>query len=589
MSQTANRFFRLTLQIPCIIWLISSFSSSSATGESSAALGVIEAPRNVDSRKDFTEKSSRADFDHITIWAAKPIKDVIVTRPVFAGVEEIGGLIRLDNAEKRLCTSSNASSSVPPCPVGLEKRPSQENPLMILVRNDVSYNTLSSRDTIVTYSNGTHTVRVTFQVDYCETYPLSSVCHHDRQCPEQQGDIVYYIDITDDLCKPLNVTTRRPLVSWSGPCNCETTCFTPQAIQGTWPFINETMRQSFTSDRFVTTRPFGLKKERLQRRIDTHYGSACSALKTKTHNESLIPDYLHFSIGPYLILLPEARLMFCGIPKVGMSEWLKFFRYTLGARDYLSDPHFKTDLREFHLSRLSNAQIADILTDPTWTKAVFFRDPAERLLSAYLDKIKREHYTRIAFGIGKETDEPEYVLNFTDFVRLVTHRDEQHPSNGLHWKTDAHWAPQLLTGGLDQTFPFFDFVGNFQHVGLHSKLLLEKVGLWDQWGSTFESSPGHGGHGRHSCAQPPPNSSSSAHTLGFNQNDPSDKAYQHSTGSQSMLERYYTPELLADVRQAYGLDYAVWDEIKDRDPTDVAAAYNLNHVKKLCEGTRHQP
>ena len=63
------------------------------------------------------------------------------------------------------------------------------------------------------------------------------------------------------------------------------------------------------------------------------------------------------------------------------------------------------------------------------------------------------------FGIGKETDESEYVLNFTKFVRLVAHHDEQHPSNGLHWKTNAHWALHFLTAGLDQIFPFFDFVG----------------------------------------------------------------------------------------------------------------------------------
>ena len=28
----------------------------------------------------------------------------------------------------------------------------------------------------------------------------------------------------------------------------------------------------------------------------------------------------------------------------------------------------------------------EIMTDPTWTKGVFFRDPLKRLLSCYLDK-----------------------------------------------------------------------------------------------------------------------------------------------------------------------------------------------------------
>lgn len=34
----------------------------------------------------------------------------------------------------------------------------------------------------------------------------------------------------------------------------------------------------------------------------------------------------------------------------------------------------------------------DILNDPTWTKGVFLRDPAERLLSCFLDKIVHRKY-----------------------------------------------------------------------------------------------------------------------------------------------------------------------------------------------------
>ena len=42
-------------------------------------------------------------------------------------------------------------------------------------------------------------------------------------------------------------------------------------------------------------------------------------------------------------------------------------------------------------SRLSLNKAINILNDPTYTKAVFLRDPMTRFLSAYLDKIRRHH------------------------------------------------------------------------------------------------------------------------------------------------------------------------------------------------------
>jgi hypothetical protein len=245
----------------------------------------------------------------------------------------------------------------------------------------------------------------------------------------------------------------------------------------------------------------------------------------------------------------------------------------------LSNPHFKVDLQEFHLARLSNAHIVNLLMDPTWTKAVFFRDPAERLLSAYLDKVQRDQFPGNAFRMGNEKN--DNLPNFTEFVHLVIHENDQNSASGLHWKTDPHWAPQILTAGLDRIFPFFDFVGNFNHRALHSKLLLQKVGLWQNWGSKFEATPGEG---EQTCAQPPPvRSSNRATTLGFNQHGTSDMANQ----SRDTIQRYYTPELLAEVQKAYALDYKVWNEIKDRDQMDVSAAYNLNHVKELCKPHRN--
>ena len=36
----------------------------------------------------------------------------------------------------------------------------------------------------------------------------------------------------------------------------------------------------------------------------------------------------------HLILFTEAKLVFCGIPKVSITQWLQFLRFTFGAKDY---------------------------------------------------------------------------------------------------------------------------------------------------------------------------------------------------------------------------------------------------------------
>jgi hypothetical protein len=40
--------------------------------------------------------------------------------------------------------------------------------------------------------------------------------------------------------------------------------------------------------------------------------------------------------GPYdrLYLYPSGKLAFCGIPKAGITHWLHFLRFTIGAKDY---------------------------------------------------------------------------------------------------------------------------------------------------------------------------------------------------------------------------------------------------------------
>jgi hypothetical protein len=75
---------------------------------------------------------------------------------------------------------------------------------------------------------------------------------------------------------------------------------------------------------------------------------------------------------------------------------------------YLSSiPHFKVDTGSvFRMGSLSLETAGELLSDPTWTTAMFVRDPAERLLSAYyFDKVAgKDYYTRSHFKIYNGTE-----------------------------------------------------------------------------------------------------------------------------------------------------------------------------------------
>ena len=91
-------------------------------------------------------------------------------------------------------------------------------------------------------------------------------------------------------------------------------------------------------------------------------------------------------VAHHVYISPENKLLITTIPKVACTEFMKLMIRMSGARNWRMDPHFRP--KNPVLSRLKPPEASAILNDRSWTKAVFFRDPAERLLSAYLDKVR---------------------------------------------------------------------------------------------------------------------------------------------------------------------------------------------------------
>lgn len=256
-------------------------------------------------------------------------------------------------------------------------------------------------------------------------------------------------------------------------------------------------------------------------------------------------------VAHYVRISVKHKLLISTIPKVGCTEFMKLINRMNNRSDWNYPPHFQKDYPA--LSKLSPKRATQIMNDPTWTKAVFFRDPAERLLSAYIDKFLRNHkYSIVVFKDWGKT------LTFEEFVDKVTACigdaecleyqkralngtvDKQHtlPKEGLHSWTNQHWRPQIHTTNLDQFLHVHDFVGNFSHLHMHTYELLSGLGLWEKYGAS--------GWGKNK------------NEAVFDRN-----AARHRTaaGADFKFKAYYTPELLAKVKEAYRMDYAVFDLI----------------------------
>ena len=182
--------------------------------------------------------------------------------------------------------------------------------------------------------------------------------------------------------------------------------------------------------------------------------------------------------------IPEERLVFCLIPKVASSSFLRLFSRMAGVplRDRkakkklrVSDPNNMEALRQGRYQVLPSfdslvsddySTAVDALNSQKWTRVAVFRDPAERLLSAYLDKIQAttafsRHKLLIFADIMNLTlpvnatvediKESLQKITFPEFVDLVIQQGEA----GL-W--NPHWRHQSEFCGLKQIFHKLDMV-----------------------------------------------------------------------------------------------------------------------------------
>ncbi|KAG7347992.1 sulfotransferase family protein [Nitzschia inconspicua] len=254
------------------------------------------------------------------------------------------------------------------------------------------------------------------------------------------------------------------------------------------------------------------------------------------------PIFRRFGWDNDPIVIESHKLLFFTIPKNSCTEWKRLFRRMLNYSDWdTKDPHNPDSNGLRYLGRYKQSQQYEFMTSPNWTRAVFVRDPLQRLLSAFLDKAYSEEWYIRRHCCGNAQVKARNVNN-SIFQRQcqVLGQSKKLPTpktfpfanfvNGFMMQcSDPHWNPQAIRI-RPRNWKRITFVGYFDTLQQDARRLLETIGAWNDYGAT-----GWGPNG----------------TLGFLERN----GASHSTEAKSHQEDFYTPELLEKVYRYLKPDY----------------------------------
>ncbi|XP_062056233.1 carbohydrate sulfotransferase 9 isoform X2 [Lepus europaeus] len=173
------------------------------------------------------------------------------------------------------------------------------------------------------------------------------------------------------------------------------------------------------------------------------------------------------------------KILYCEVPKAGCSNWKRIMMVLNGLAS--SAYNISHDAVHYgkHLKKLDSFDLKGIYTRlNTYTKAVFVRDPMERLVSAFRDKFEHPNsYYHPVFGkaiIKKYRPNvcEEALINGSGvkFIEFIHYLLDSHRPVGM----DIHWekVSKLCYPCLIK----YDFVGKFETLEEDANYFLQLIG-----------------------------------------------------------------------------------------------------------------
>ncbi|KAL1110389.1 hypothetical protein AAG570_007920 [Ranatra chinensis] len=224
-----------------------------------------------------------------------------------------------------------------------------------------------------------------------------------------------------------------------------------------------------------------------------HLNKICQNTVFRNDNNTLLDNR---DLLDHILVDTKHHLLYCYVPKVACTNWKRIFMMLTGITD-CTDPllipaHIAHDRNV--ISRLSNYTTREIeYFLRTYTKFLFVRHPFERLLSAYRNKLERNHirskYFQNRFGryiIKRHRIKPTNIslengddVTFEEFSAYLT--------TSIISMYNEHWKP--INSLCEPCLINYDFIGKYETLSSDSNFLLRNIGVNNiKFPFTFKSS-----------------------------------------------------------------------------------------------------
>jgi hypothetical protein len=203
-------------------------------------------------------------------------------------------------------------------------------------------------------------------------------------------------------------------------------------------------------------------------------------VRKNTSNTTMLPSDLIYSRDWWEkpTVIEEYKLIFFTIPKVACTEWKFLFRKMSGL-SYYSKEGENVSLYQnpktnglMTLDKYPLSEAERMMNSPDWTKAIFLREPKERIVSAFLNKFTK--------------DKDYFRQKCCREDKLPNAKDRRHCDNMMDIRNftyfldrtldckDPHWAPQFPVVD-EKWWGSMNFIGSMESVSSDAKKLLESL------------------------------------------------------------------------------------------------------------------
>lgn len=180
------------------------------------------------------------------------------------------------------------------------------------------------------------------------------------------------------------------------------------------------------------------------------------------------------------IVVEKYKLIFFTTPRVGASIWKKAFRRMEGFDNWQETtatlPHDPNQNGLKYLYSYGIERASEMMTNSDWTKAIFLRNPKDRFMSVY-NQYKRDPLQLKQLCCPDDDGCERSTQTLSRFLIKIQECQASHWNLQSDRMESKYWEQ-------------INFVGHIENAPYDAKLLLKRIGAWEEIGSSGWGSNG---------------------------------------------------------------------------------------------------